>query len=367
MPVGCGEQNMMYMGPTLYTLRFLKVKGDVTPEREGKIYNFIREGYNRQLTYRKEDGSYGAWIQTPSSTWLTAFTMKVFCQANKFIFVDENVICSGIKWLISHQKDDGAFEDAHPVYHYDMTGGVSGRIPMTAFVLIALQECSSCESEELNVARLKAELFLEISLPTINDPYIMAVVAYALSQSSSDLKHEANEKLKQMSIFDEDLNQRHWKENTRSHSIEVAAYALLTQLALNDLSYSLPIVNWLNTQRLVGGSFPSTQDTVIALQALSQYSMQSQSPDLSLMCNVTSSNDRNLAKTLEFKNDNALVLQQFEVNKVGGTLFFRTAGNGVGSLAVKLRYNVPVPVEKLCKVSRNIKSIIKTLLKIKII
>ncbi|XP_067138118.1 complement C3-like, partial [Centruroides vittatus] len=349
MPVGCGEQNLMYMGPTLYTLRFLKVKGDVTPEREGKIYNFIREGYNRQLTYRKEDGSYGAWIQTPSSTWLTAFTMKIFCQANKFIFVDENVICSGIKWLISHQKDDGAFEDAHPVYHYDMTGGVNGRIPMTAFVFIALQECSSCESEELNVARLKAELFLEISLPTINDPYIMAVVAYALSQSSSELKHEANEKLKQMSIFDEDLNQRHWKENTRSHSIEVAAYALLTQLALNDLSYSLPIVNWLNTQRLVGGSFPSTQDTVIALQALSQYSMQSQNPDLSLICNVTSSNDRDLTKTLEFKNDNALVLQQFEVNKVGGTLFFRTAGNGVGSLAVKLRYNVPVPVEKLCK------------------
>lgn len=351
MPVGCSEQTMMYMGPTLYTLKFLKVKGEITPEFEGKIYNFIREGYKRGVSFKKADGSYGAWAHTPSSTWLTAFIMKIFCQASKFIHVDKNVVHSGINWVISQQKSDGSFEDAHPVYHRDMMGGNNGKIPLTAFTLITLHECNSelKEFEELKIARQNAELFLEISLHSINDPYTMAMVSYALSLSNNDLKLEANEKLQQMSIFDEELNQRHWVKETKSHSIEVAAYALLTQLELNDLSYSLPIVNWLNSQRLVGGSFPSTQDSVIGLQALSQYSIKSQTPDLSLVCNVSSSNDRKLVKTIEFQNDNALVLQQFEINKVAGTLFFRTSGNGVGSLSVKLRYNVPYPVEKLCK------------------
>ena len=45
MPVGCGEQTMMRMAPTVYVLRYLlTLKNAVTSEIETKAYSFIRQG-----------------------------------------------------------------------------------------------------------------------------------------------------------------------------------------------------------------------------------------------------------------------------------------------------------------------------------
>ncbi|GIY68786.1 complement component 3-1 [Caerostris extrusa] len=109
------------------------------------------------------------------------------------------------------------------------------------------------------------------------------------------------------------------------------------------------VVNWLNSQRLQSGSFKSTQDTVVGLQALSEYAIRAQMPSMNLVANISSSNDRNFMQVLHFNKDNAHILKNIEVNKVGGMLFVQTAGHGIGSLSVKLRYNVVNPPEKICK------------------
>ncbi|GFW56940.1 a.superbus venom factor 1 [Trichonephila clavipes] len=145
-PRGCGEQNMIFLAPTLYTMKYLKVKGKITPEIEEKGFSFIRLGYGNQLAFRKEDGSYAAFTNRASSTWLTAFVVKVFCQASQLVHIDEHVMCSGVKWLLDHQQDDGSFNEDHPVYHVEMVGGVQGRTPLTAYVLISLEECK-CDVE----------------------------------------------------------------------------------------------------------------------------------------------------------------------------------------------------------------------------
>lgn len=44
-PRGCGEQNMMFLAPTLYTMRYLKVTGRLTAAMEDKGYGFIRLGW----------------------------------------------------------------------------------------------------------------------------------------------------------------------------------------------------------------------------------------------------------------------------------------------------------------------------------
>ena len=48
---------------------------------------------------------------------LTAFVMKVFCQAMKFtgVNIDENLVCESVSWLIQNQRGDGAFPEAHAV------------------------------------------------------------------------------------------------------------------------------------------------------------------------------------------------------------------------------------------------------------
>lgn len=349
LPVGCGEQNMIYLAPTMYTMRYLKVTGKMTREQEEKGYDFIRKGYQRELNYRRSDGSYSAFGERrAASVWLTAFVMKIFCQANEMVNIDENVMCSGLKWLMDNQQADGSFIDHHPVVHWDMTGGVKGTPSMTAFVLIALEECS-CDVQKLQLSKARAVAFLESHMGDLTEPLQIAIGAYALQLSDSVLKDVAFGKLQSIEKYNEDMNTLHWETGKGTQDIEVTSYGLLTYLLRNDMIKSNSIVNWLNTKRLASGSFPSTQDTAMALQALSQYAIAARAPGINLVSNITSSNDRNLARNFAFREDNALIQQYLKVDKIGGLLFVNTEGHGVGLLSVKLKYNIPTPPEKLCK------------------
>ncbi|NWZ72841.1 VCO31 factor, partial [Acrocephalus arundinaceus] len=81
-------------------------------------------GYVQQLAYRKSDGSYAAFKDRPSSTWLTAYVAKVFAMAKRLTDIEHKEICGPIKWLIlNKQKPDGVFQEDAPVITPDMTVG----------------------------------------------------------------------------------------------------------------------------------------------------------------------------------------------------------------------------------------------------
>ncbi|XP_067143639.1 cobra venom factor-like [Centruroides vittatus] len=219
---------------------------------------------------------------------------------------------------------------------------------MTAFVLIILQECK-CSYVNSTSARLNAKLFLEMQYESVNDPYTMALTAYALAVTNSQKKQQANEKLLGMSAYDEELNQRYWAKSSESESIEISAYGLLTQLQLENMSTSLSIVNWMNKQRLDGGYFPSSQATLSALQALSQYAIKSKFRDISLTCDVSTSHDEGSVRTIHINNEKALILQQMELDKLDETLYLNVSGKGVGLLSAKIRYNVAEHQKQTCQ------------------
>ena len=54
-------------------------------------------------------------------------------------------------------------------------------------------------------------------------------------------------------------NTRYWTDGGSASNVETTAYALLTQMLLNRVRYSGPIVVWLTEQRKGGGGFFSTQ------------------------------------------------------------------------------------------------------------
>ncbi|NXS26676.1 CO3 protein, partial [Pomatostomus ruficeps] len=81
-------------------------------------------GYTQQLAFRKPDSSYAAFIGRPSSTWLTAYVVKVFAMANKLADIEHGEICGPVKWLIlNKQKPDGVFQEDAPVIHKEMVVG----------------------------------------------------------------------------------------------------------------------------------------------------------------------------------------------------------------------------------------------------
>ncbi|NXY12055.1 VCO3 factor, partial [Pteruthius melanotis] len=142
-------------------------------------------GYTQQLAFRKKENSYGAFTGRPSSTWLTAYVVKVFAMARKLTDIEHSEICGPIKWLIlNKQKPDGVFQEDAPVIHKEMLGGYAGAEPevsLTAFVLVALKEAQDICKDHVNSlddSINKAADFLARRYEQLARPYTVALASY---------------------------------------------------------------------------------------------------------------------------------------------------------------------------------------------
>ena len=106
MPYGCGEQNLVNFVPTVMVRRYLDKTNRLDDDLDETTELFIRSGYQRQLRYRHNDGSYSAFGERDryGSTWLTAFVLKSFLQADDVVEIDEAKTRQSVRWLIDQQK-----------------------------------------------------------------------------------------------------------------------------------------------------------------------------------------------------------------------------------------------------------------------
>uniref|UniRef100_A0A8C1I216 Complement C3 n=1 Tax=Cyprinus carpio carpio TaxID=630221 RepID=A0A8C1I216_CYPCA len=278
-PNGCGEQIMIGMTLPVIATHYLDSTSQwetVGMERRNEAINHINTGYQRQLGYRKSDGSYAAWTHRPSSTWLTAYVAKVFSMANDFAAIEENVLCSALKWLVLHkQLPDGSFKEESAVIHGEMVGDVRGKdadASLTAFVVIAMQEAREiCAGSvgSLHDSIKKAVVFLEGRLPQLTNPYAVAMTSYAMANAgklNKDIlmkyssQHEAG---------------RSWTvPGQHHHSLEATAYAVLALVKAKDFDKAGEAVHWLNRQQSHYGGSGTTQATVMVFQAVAEYRTQ---------------------------------------------------------------------------------------------
>ncbi|XP_057245070.1 complement C3 alpha chain-like, partial [Malurus melanocephalus] len=128
-PAGCGEQNMIGLTPTVIAVHYLDSTGQWESfglDRRAKALDIIKKGFTQQLAFRKPDSSYAAFLNRPSSTWLTAYVVKVFAMASRLTHIEHAEICRPAKWLVlGRQKPDGVFQEDGPVIHKEMV--VSGQ------------------------------------------------------------------------------------------------------------------------------------------------------------------------------------------------------------------------------------------------
>ncbi|XP_060093798.1 complement C4-like [Heteronotia binoei] len=370
VPRGCAEQTMIYMAPGLYAMHFLdqteqwlKLKPD---SKENALEN-LRTGYERILTFRKSDGSYGAWIHTPSSTWLTAFVVKVLSLSRQYQTVDEGKIRESVQWLLKKQQSDGSFVDSNPVYHRDMQGGVGGLrggASLTAFVTIALQEAlvlfkgqeSDPAKEQLiqvKLGLLNATSYLARSL---NDPslgsYPVAISSYALSIASHDQSAitSADTLLKTLATRDQNDTEIHWAvdQGASAISVEATAYGLLFLVKQKDTVTAGKVAKWLTEQRNYGGGFKSTQDTVIALEALSQYWISTFDEEGNELKVTLTSPGRSLPTRVSLGRSDDPVQEELQFS-LGSDIHVKVEGKGKGTLTVLKQFNVMTVQNTSCQ------------------
>ncbi|NXC94974.1 CO4 protein, partial [Certhia familiaris] len=283
VPTGCAEQTMVKMAPAVYAIEYLDASKqwvNFNPERKQEAIGMIEKGYSRLLEFQKEDGSYGAFKTTPSSVWLTAFIVKVLTRSREYFSIQDSHISNSISYLVNQQQADGSFHDHHPVMDRSMQGDMNSAeedLAMTAFVTIALQQTLRVYPSP-DVARVitGAVAYMKNQISRNTDCYSTVITAYALTlvQSNSEEAPFVKEKLRNCSSSDEAKQQRYWGNGNNAVSVETTAYALLQTLLLEDMEYARPIATWLTERRNYGGGYCSTQDTVVALEALSAYSIQ---------------------------------------------------------------------------------------------
>ncbi|MBN3273777.1 CO4 protein, partial [Polyodon spathula] len=367
MPTGCGEQTMISMAPATYSTRYLdhsKQWKELPAGLRDQALEFIKAGYTRILTYKKKDGSYGAWIHYDSSTWLTAFVLKTLSQVRSYIDVQNEEIEDPASYLLTQQLHNGEFQDPKPVIHREMQGGVGGvdsRISLTAFVTIALHHSLAAQTGE-KLQRVKAAIdksteYLQDKIMTsVKRPYSLAISVYALAltKPGSSAAHQLLEVLKNQAIesqgvvfweADSDLrlkgeDKAHSVPQAQAITVEMTAYGLLAALANKDKELAESVYLWLSEQQNYGGGFRSTQvsQTWVQITNLRCFKHREGTPLICEYLQHIGERERHRDQGAHFY----LFLSHVQ-RFVGSKINIDVGGSGKGSLTVLKIYNSMEP------------------------
>uniref|UniRef100_T1IYG4 CD109 antigen n=1 Tax=Strigamia maritima TaxID=126957 RepID=T1IYG4_STRMM len=381
------EQNLFNFAINLYMMKYLRDINQRNLAVEKKMFHYMNLVYAQQLSYRTEDGAFKPFRwKSNTSVWLTAFCARIFQEANSkdwenFLYIDENVVTDAIAWILKFQTPYGAFFESS-VYgdrfnqtccfhlNEDMDPPRYRNVSLTAHVVLALHSVREMRGElGINAAKAKnlAINYLERMLRTIQDnkdPYDLALLAYTLTVVKSQVADEAlnilvgkGREIEGMMYWgieeipppkyniasNKPYLQSRLPARYDSRNIESTAYTLMVFVAHQALMQE-PMVQWLNFQRLTTGGWGSAQNTLVAYQALLEYSSRLPARDTSdILLSVDSSSSTGFEKIFNVNGNNLLKLQTVKIPNAWGTVRLVVKGTGLAVAQLSVQYNVDVP------------------------
>ncbi|XP_036915068.1 complement C5 isoform X2 [Sturnira hondurensis] len=314
LPKGNAEAELMSIVPVFYVYHYLEA-GDhwniFSPNSLTKkqyLKKKLKEGMISIMSYQNPDYSYNMWKNGEASTWLTAFVLRVLGQLHKYIPQNQNSICNSLTWLVENcQLSSGSFKK-HSSYQALKLRGTSSTeaqenaLYLTAFAVIGIRKAYDvCPQMKISTALSKADTFLLENALSAQSTFTLAIAAYALSlgdRTHSQFRSIVSALKKKALVKGGSPTYRFWKEDLQeqdspvpntstAHMVETTSYALLTFLNLKDMSYVNPIIRWLSEEQRYGGGFYSTQDTVNAIEGLTEYSLLIKQLRLSMNISVS--------------------------------------------------------------------------------
>uniref|UniRef100_A0A8C9LG75 Alpha-2-macroglobulin n=1 Tax=Pavo cristatus TaxID=9049 RepID=A0A8C9LG75_PAVCR len=359
MPFGCGEQNMVLFAPNIYVLDYLNKTGQLSEEVKSKAIGYLVSGYQRQMNYKHPDGSYstfGPRYGQVGNTWLTAFVLKCFAQARSHIFIDEKHIQDALIWLSQNQKENGCFRSSGMLLNNAMKGGVNDEVTLTAYITIALLEIPLPVTH--SVVRNALFCLETAGNGKENHVYTKALLAYAFALAGKEEKRKAflgsleKEAVKkdgsvhwQRPGKEPEADLPYYRYKAPSAEVEMTAYVLLAHLTTQpapsqeELSLASLIAKWIIGQQNPNGGFSSTQDTVVALQALSLYGVSTYAKS-GAASKVTLRSGGDFQQDFHVDPSNRLLLQHVPLPQVPGEYSIEVSGEGCVYLQTSLKYNV---------------------------
>ncbi|XP_071671335.1 alpha-2-macroglobulin-like protein 1 isoform X4 [Patagioenas fasciata] len=357
MPSGCGEQNMVHFAPNVFITRYLEKTGQLTPEIKQKAIDYLQSGYQRQLLYKHTDGSYSAFGEgsEPGNTWLTALVLKTFSQAQDFIHIDEQNIKDAASALIKSQTPSGCFKSVGKLFNNGLMGAVEEGLGMSSVIITALVHSGMPRSDPVVWKALKCIRDLVNADTGSSNLYSLALAANAFAVAGDKaLRQKILKRLDEAATISDD--QIFWSQQSkqeqdslywyRAPSVDVEltssilmAHLSKSTLSSDDIRKASQIVSWLIKQQNPYGGFASTQDTVVALEALALYASKTFNKDgPNLQASLSS---EGFSQNIRVDNTNRLLLQTVELPTIPQVYRVHVQGHGCLFLQAILRYHIP--------------------------
>ncbi|ESO93728.1 hypothetical protein LOTGIDRAFT_209261 [Lottia gigantea] len=357
LPSGCGEQNMINFVPNIYIRKYLDATGQLSSSLAAKIKSYLQTGYTTELRYKRSDYSFSAFgdRDDSGSQWLTAYVLRTFIEASAHIYVDDRILSKTAAYLISNQNPDGTFREPGRVIHKELKGSSFEGDGLNAFTLIALLEV---KDKKVTAEAIKSSVTqLEAASATMTNIYDLAITAYALHKAGSKYAAQLLAKLesKQTSqdgmvywdvVVESDRAQYYWNPPHRKSSpvnIEATAYVLLTYAEMKEKLKGLPILRWLISQQNGKGGYSTSQDTVVALQALSEYATNLSSGNWDVTLDIFVCRER---KRWKVSKSSATIQRKWVTKETTSSVDIVARGQGRAVVMSTVKYNIAEVIVK---------------------
>nr|XP_033817321.1 complement C5 [Geotrypetes seraphini] len=375
LPKHNAETELMRVAPVFSVFHYLEkldswhLLGPQTFTSRINMRRKMKDGIVSILSFRNKDFSYSMWNDNIPNTWLTAFALRIFGQVHRYVPLDEMAVCNSMLWLIDGcQMADGSFIEHSSYNPVKLQGTLPTKanekaLYLAAFVLIGFHKAyHMCPTVQIKDAMNRAEEYVASTVESTQSTFTLAIAAYALAlgDPSRPAARSAFMVLKKEALVKDTGNPpiyRFWKDTFMkvdastpnagtAQIVETTAYALMTTLLYGDQSYASPVVRWLSEEQRYGGGYFSTQDTVNALEALTEYAILSKKLQLNMIVQVSYKKGGDF-QTYRLTERNYLA-KPAEVPLADDVIVSTTSGTGLATAHVRTVYHIRSTSEEIC-------------------
>ncbi|XP_054157976.1 CD109 antigen-like, partial [Oppia nitens] len=374
-----GELRLFNFAYLLYTLIYLRLTNQLETSDKQDLSKQMLETLNKEYVHQMSFFRNGYFSMfdltgTPGSVWLTAYAARVYFDAqyddwHNFIYIDPQVIQQSIEFVLRHQIVDPSHHYDGSFYEYTPYGNWSNPrlspVALTSHVLITLVKVTDVYGDvglKISNAKQSSVAFLERVLYTINNTYEVSIATYALMIAGSPDAKIGFNRLEFMKRSTEGMV--YWSEYTikpqdiiyqsqrpyiqprtpqtyESLAVEGTAYALMIYTSFGGLIQD-QIVKWLAYMRQYDSGLVSTFDTIVAVQALTDYSFRTHVRSISNMkLEVEASSNPGNITTINLSLNNLTDQHIVTVEpNVWGFVTVTAKGAGMAIAQLTTQYNV---------------------------
>ncbi len=286
---GCGEQSMSTLSIDILAFDTVQ-KMDGTDEQLFEFETIVNQGIQHELTFLFEAnnkiGRGIVWFPGDQDVhpWLTSWGLITFQDAKNAGFnLDDAIITDMQDWLVSQQDVDGSyiFPD-WGIYETNNPILKAKKVATTAYITRALLYSGFSPSDTAITNSLD---YIESNINEHwDDPYTLALSLIAFEDANGDasLRNDIASRLEELKTEENgtvswtsdnnmisDGDEYSWRYSYNTHTIETTGYAIMALAKHGGHADTVnKAVNYLLSNRNGLGGFFSTQDTVVAFQAL---------------------------------------------------------------------------------------------------